>query len=91
LENPPDFPEKRRLRQIPAESENQSRNWSKDMRLLRQQQGQSAIEYVLVVGAVGVVIAGILMAGLTVMVPQFAGLMCSAVDTAGTAASCLEP
>ena len=33
------------------------------MKLLRQQQGQSTIEYVLVVGAVGVVIAGILMVG----------------------------
>ena len=61
------------------------------MRLLRRQQGQSAIEYVLVVGVVGVVIAGILIVGFSAIVPQFAGLMCSSVDTAGTAASCLEP
>ncbi len=60
------------------------------MRLLRQQQGQSAIEYILVVGAVGVVIAGILFVGFGAMVSQFAGLMCSSVDTASTATSCLE-
>ncbi len=60
------------------------------MKLLRQQQGQSTIEYVLVVGAVGVVIAGILMVGFGALVPQFAGLMCSSVDTASAAASCLE-
>ena len=60
------------------------------MRLLRKQQGQSAIEYVLVVGTVGVVIAGILIAGFSLIVPQFAGLMCSSVDTAGTHPSCLE-
>ena len=60
------------------------------MRLLRQQQGQSAIEYVLVVGVVGVVIAGILIVGFGAIVPQFAGLMCSSVDTACVAASCLE-
>ncbi len=60
------------------------------MSLLRQQQGQSAIEYVLVVGVVGVVIAGILMVGFGAIVSQFAGLMCSSVDTASTAASCLE-
>ncbi len=60
------------------------------MRLLRQQQGQSAIEYVLLVGAVGVVIAAILIVGFGAVVSQFAGLMCSSVDTAGVAASCLE-
>ena len=58
--------------------------------MLRLQMGQSAIEYVLVVGVVGVVIAGILIAGFSAIVPQFAGLMCSSVDTAGVAASCLE-
>ena len=61
------------------------------MRLLRQQQGQSAIEYVLVVGTVGVIIVGILMLGVSVLVPQFAGLLCASVDTANTAASCLGP
>ena len=60
------------------------------MRLLRQQQGQSAIEYILVVGVVGVVIAGIMFVGFGVVVSQIAGLMCSSVDTAGVAASCLE-
>ena len=60
------------------------------MKLLRQQQGQNTTEYVLVVG-VGVVIAGILLVGFGVMVSQFAGLMCSSVDTASVAASCLEP
>ena len=60
------------------------------MRLLRQQRGQSAIEYVLVVGVVGVVIAAIMMVGFGAIVSQFAGLMCSSVDTAGVAASCLE-
>ncbi len=60
------------------------------MRLLRQQHGQSAIEYVLVVGVVGVVIAGIFIVGFGAIVSQFAGLMCSSVDTAGVAASCLE-
>ena len=60
------------------------------MRLLRQQRGQSAIEYVLVVGVVGVVIAAIMIVGFGVIVSQFAGLMCSSVDTAGVAASCLE-
>ncbi len=60
------------------------------MRLLRQQLGQSAIEYLLVVGVVGVVIAGIMFVGFGVIVSQFAGLMCSSVDTAGVAASCLE-
>ena len=58
--------------------------------MLRLQMGQSAIEYVLVVGVVGVVIAGILIVGFSAIVPQFAGLMCSSVDTAGVAASCLE-
>ena len=62
---------------------------SKSMKLLRRQQGQSAIEYVLVVGAVAVVIAAILMVGFSAIVPQFAGLMCSSVDTAGVAPSCL--
>ena len=61
------------------------------MRLLRQQQGQSAFEYVLVIGVVGVVIAAIMMVGFGAIVSQFAGLMCSSVDTAGAAASCLEP
>ncbi len=61
------------------------------MKLLRQQQGQNAIEYVLVIGVVGVVIAGILIVGFGAVVSQFAGLMCSSVDTASTAASCLEP
>ena len=61
------------------------------MRLLRQQQGQNAIEYVLIVGAVGVVIAAILIVGFGALVSQFAGLMCSSVDTASAAASCLEP
>ena len=60
------------------------------MWLLRLQQGQSAMEYVLVVGAVAVVIAGVLIVGFGVIVPEFAGLMCSSVDTAGTAPSCLE-
>ena len=60
------------------------------MRLLRQQLGQSAIEYILVVGVVGVVIAGIMIVGFSAVVTQFAGLLCSSVDTAGTAASCLE-
>ena len=60
------------------------------MRLLRQQLGQSAIEYILVVGVVGVVIAGILFVGFGFVVSQIAGLMCSSVDTAGVAASCLE-
>ena len=60
------------------------------MRLLRQQRGQSAIEYVLVVGTVGVIIVGILILGVSVLVPQFAGLLCPSVDTANTAASCLE-
>ena len=59
------------------------------MRLFRQQQGQSTFEYVLVVGAVGVVIAGILIAAFNVIVPQFAQLMCSSAGTA--AASCLVP
>ena len=61
------------------------------MRLLRQQQGQSTIEYVLAVGVVGVVIVAILLVGFGVIVTQFAGLMCSSVDTANTAANCLEP
>ena len=60
------------------------------MRLLRQQLGQSAIEYILVVGVVGVVIIGIMIVGFSALVPQFAGLLCPSVDTAGTAASCLE-
>ncbi len=60
------------------------------MRLLRQQQGQSAIEYVLLVGEVGVVIAAILLVGFGAIVTQFAGLMCSSVDTATDLASCLE-
>ena len=60
------------------------------MSLLRQQQGQSAIEYVLVIGVVGVVIAGILIVGFGAIVSQFPGFMCSSVDTASTAASCLE-
>ena len=60
------------------------------MRLLRLQQGQSAIEYILVVGTAGVVIAGLLIAGFGLIVPQFAELMCSSVDTAGTHPSCLE-
>ena len=61
------------------------------MRLLRQQQGQSAFEYVLVVGVVGIVIAAILIVGFGAVVSQFPGLLCSSVDTASTAASCLEP
>ena len=60
------------------------------MMLLRQQQGQSTIEYVLVVGAVGVVIAAIFLVGFGVIVSQFAGVMCSSVDTASAAADCLE-
>ncbi len=60
------------------------------MSLLRLQQGQSAIEYILVVGTAGVVIAGLLIAGFGLIVPQFAELMCASVDTAGTHPSCLE-
>ncbi len=60
------------------------------MKLLRQQLGQSAIEYILVVGVVGVVIAGIMIVGFGIVVSQIAGLMCSSVDTAAVAASCLE-
>ena len=60
------------------------------MWLLRLQQGQSAIEYILVAGTVGVVIAGVMIAGFGLIVPQFAELMCSSVDTAGNHASCLE-
>ena len=60
------------------------------MRLLRLQHGQSAIEYILVVGTVGVIIAAFMIAGFGIIVPQFAGLMCSSVDTAGTHPSCLE-
>ena len=78
------------LMRIWEQSKKPSRKRSKDMRLLRQQQGQSVMEYILVVG-VGVVIASILIAGFTVIVPQFAGFMCSSVDTAGIAESCLEP
>ena len=72
------------------QSEKQSPQRSKNMRLLRQQQGQSTIEYVLVVGLVGVVIAAILLVGFGVIVNQFAGLMCSSVDTASIEPSCLE-
>ena len=61
------------------------------MKLLGKQLGQSTLEYILVVGVVGVVIIGILTVGFGAVVPQVARMMCGSVDTASTSApNCLE-
>ncbi len=61
------------------------------MKSLRQERGQASVEYLLVVGTVVVVIVGAMAIGFAALVPQVAGLVCPAVDTASAAApnSCL--
>lgn len=63
------------------------------MKLWRQERGQSGLEYLLVVATVVVVIVGALTVGFAALVPQIAGLVCPAVDTAIATApnSCLGP
>ena len=63
------------------------------MKLWRQERGQGSIEYLLVVATVVVIIVGALSIGFEALVPQVAGLLCPAVDTASAAAanSCLVP
>ena len=63
------------------------------MKSLRQQQGQGSVEYLLVVATVVVIIVGAMAVGFAAILPQVAGLVCPAVDTASAAApnSCLGP
>ena len=61
------------------------------MKLWRQEQGQGSVEYLLVVATVVVLIVGVLAVGFAALLPQVAGLVCPAVDTASAVAanSCL--
>jgi Flp pilus assembly pilin Flp len=52
------------------------------MVFFRREQGQVGIEYVLVIGAVGVVMAIALIAGFSTLVPQVMGALCPSLDTA---------
>ena len=63
------------------------------MRLWRQERGQGSLEYLLVVATVVVIIVGGLTVGFAALMPQIAGLLCPAVDTAIATApnSCLGP
>ncbi len=63
------------------------------MKLWRLERGQGSIEYLLVIATVVVVIVGALTIGFAAIMPQVAGLLCPAVDTASAVAadSCLEP
>ena len=64
------------------------------MKSLRQERGQGSIEYLLVVATLVVLIVGGLTVGSAALMPQVAGLLCPAVDTANAAAapgSCLGP
>ena len=63
------------------------------MKSWRQEQGQGGIEYLLVVATVVVVIVGALTVGFAALLPQIAGLVCPAVDTAIATApnTCLGP
>ena len=63
------------------------------MRMWRQERGQGGVEYLLVVATVVVIIVGAMTVGFAALLPQIAGLLCPAVDTASAAApnSCLVP
>ena len=63
------------------------------MKLWRQERGLGSIEYLLVIAAVVVVMVAILNFGFGALMPQVAGMLCPAVDTASAAApdSCLRP
>ncbi len=66
---------------------------STGMKSLRQERGQGSIEYLLVVATVVVLVVGAMTVGFAALMPQVAGLVCPAVDTASAAApnSCLGP
>ncbi len=63
------------------------------MKFWRQQRGQGGVEYLLVVATGVVIIVGAMAGGFAALLPQVAGLVCPAVDTASAAApnSCLGP
>ena len=65
------------------------------MGFFRREQGQAGIEYLLVVGAVVVVMVTAMIIGFATLVPQIVGLACPSVDTAvdpaATVGSCLGP
>lgn len=55
--------------------------------LLRGETAQEAFEYLLVIGAVVVVMAAAIIAGLALLLPEIVGLVCPAVDTAADPAA----
>ena len=55
------------------------------MKLLREELGATAIEYVLTIGVVAGM-ALVLITGFKLVIPQVVELLCPAVDTAATAA-----
>ena len=63
------------------------------MKFLRQEQGFGTMEYLLVVATAVVIIVGAMTIGFKAMMPQMAGQVCPAVDTASPVApdSCLVP
>ena len=62
--------------------------------LLPDERAQNTFEYLLVAGAVVVAMAGAMIVGFELLLPQVAGLVCPSVDTAAnpvaTIGSCLN-
>ena len=60
---------------------------------LKEERGQNTLEYLMVVGAIAVVIASLLILGFSTLLPQVLGYVCPSVDTAAnpgsTIGSCL--
>ncbi|MBM3926538.1 MAG: hypothetical protein FJ320_11280 [SAR202 cluster bacterium] len=54
---------------------------------IKEKLGQNSLEYLMVVGAIAVVLAGLLILGFSTLLPEVLGYLCPSVDTASDPAS----
>ena len=57
-----------------------------DMKL-KAERGQNSLEYLMVAGAIAVVMASLLILGFSLLLPEVLGYVCPSVDTAADPAS----